>query len=367
MPDALLHLDDLDAEIVEGVTSRRTSCEREARESGFPLPLQHTSAWAAAQRKTDSLLVVLRDDAGACRGAFALERGRSRALPQHFVLRAERVGGSIAPDARIATAQTVAFLARSQPRVLFAAVELLSRDADARTSLALALADAGFRPHPAPRSYRHTLVLDLTPDADALFARLSRNTRRDIRTPGKRGLVVRPISDVALAPRLDALMRETMARTGGRYQPHDWRTMLAFSAGHPERLRIVGVFRDSDSSPDALVAFACGRGHGDHAEYHLGASTRAADLKVPLAYAPLWDLILWARQFGASWFDLGGVTDASLGDGDPLAGISDFKRYFAKDVVHVGEEWVFEPRPARAGLARVVSAGAAWLTHARSR
>jgi lipid II:glycine glycyltransferase (peptidoglycan interpeptide bridge formation enzyme) len=110
------------------------------------------------------------------------------------------------------------------------------------------------------------------------------------------------------------------------------------------------------------VAFALGFGHGDHGEYHLAGSMRAPDLKIPLAYPLLWDLVIWARRMGSTWFDFGGVTPARLGDDDELGGISDFKRYFSTTCVVVGEEWVLEPRRARAELANVVSAGAAWLT-----
>ena len=75
-----------------------------------------------------------------------------------------------------------------------------------------------------------------------------------------------------------------------------------------------------------------------------------------------WDLIVWAKRIGASWFDLGGVTAGSVGSGDPVGGISDFKRLFSKQMIDVAEDWEFEPRPVPARLATLVSAGAGWLS-----
>jgi lipid II:glycine glycyltransferase (peptidoglycan interpeptide bridge formation enzyme) len=78
-------------------------------------------------------------------------------------------------------------------------------------------------------------------------------------------------------------------------------------------------------------------------------------------YAVVWDLIRWAKENGARFFDFGGITVGSHGSNDPLGGISDFKRYFSERVVEVGAEWSFEPRPLQAYAARMVSSAAAFL------
>ncbi|MGQ0715412.1 MAG: hypothetical protein ACT4PJ_17070 [Gemmatimonadaceae bacterium] len=355
----------LDVEIVEGIGVRREQCEREALDAGLPLPLSHTLAWARACGDTDALLVVLRASE-SCAGVIAIERSRSRSLPGHQLWRGRRVGAAIAPEAYGAAARALAMLAQTHPRVLRVSLELFERDTECRSAFALALADVGFRTSPAPRSYSETLVLDLTVDGSALFESLPAKTRRDIRAAAKHGLEVRPITQVSLAPRLDDLLRETMARSGGVYRNHDWNALIELSELHPARLRIVGLFRSTDSGANELLAFAVGCGHGDHAEYSVAGSTRVPDLKVPLAYAVLWDLVKWAKGFGATWFDFGGVTPSKLAE-DSLGGISDFKRYFSKEQMTVGEEWVLEPRKARAGLANVVSASAAWFTAVRAR
>jgi lipid II:glycine glycyltransferase (peptidoglycan interpeptide bridge formation enzyme) len=111
---------------------------------------------------------------------------------------------------------------------------------------------------------------------------------------------------------------------------------------------------------ESLVAFAWGCLHGDYVTYEAGAATRTqATGNLALAYAPLWDLVAWARGLGAAWFDFGGVSMGTAGDAhDPLGGIADFKRFFCNEVISVGEDWVLEPRPARAFLARAVRAAA---------
>jgi lipid II:glycine glycyltransferase (peptidoglycan interpeptide bridge formation enzyme) len=76
----------------------------------------------------------------------------------------------------------------------------------------------------------------------------------------------------------------------------------------------------------------------------------------------MWDLIVWAKRAGATWFDFGGVTAGTAGSGDPLGGISDFKRLFSKERAEVAEDWVLEPRKLVARLARLVRSGAAWLS-----
>jgi lipid II:glycine glycyltransferase (peptidoglycan interpeptide bridge formation enzyme) len=128
------------------------------------------------------------------------------------------------------------------------------------------------------------------------------------------------------------------------------------------------MFRTDATGPKALLAFAWSHHHGDHAHYDASGSTRNTDIKAPLAYALIWDLCLWAKQHGATWFDFGGITagSAASGDADPVGGISDFKRYFSKTVVSVGEEWMLEPRPLRAKLARSISRAISYVSGLRS-
>lgn len=330
-------------------------CERELREAGFALPLSYRGAVGGVRPWAGSWHLELRGADGRCRGGFPIRPRPLRVAPGHRLLRVERFGATVADADLGAAADALARLVRDDPRTLRLDVELFSPHAAARARIAGVLAERGFRPADPPNVYVDTLRLDLAPDEDALFAALHRSARRNVREVTKHGLVVRPITDPALADRLDALLADTLARTGGRHVPQDWAGRIRLAAEHPELARLVGLFRGDGTDADALLAFAWGCNHGDHGQYSDAASTRPADVRIPLAYALLWDLICWSRRNGAAWFDLGGVTRGTLGDdGDPLGGISDFKRFFTRDLVSVGEEWVLDSFTVRARFARAV-------------
>ena len=68
-------------------------------------------------------------------------------------------------------------------------------------------------------------------------------------------------------------------------------------------------------------------------------------------YPVIWALIRWARDTGATWLDLGGITGGtSESNNDPLAGISEFKRKFGGEQLVIGEDWQFDIAPLRQHL-----------------
>jgi lipid II:glycine glycyltransferase (peptidoglycan interpeptide bridge formation enzyme) len=215
--------------------------------------------------------------------------------------------------------------------------------------------------------YSQTLAMDLVPSEEELFAKLHSTARRHIRAPGKKGLVLRPVTDPALGDRLESIFNETFRRTGTVPEQRPWEAIIKLSAAEPTRSRVVGIFDDAVPTPDGLIAFAWGCAQGRYATYEAGASVRRPDLgNTPLSYAPLWDLITWARRdTGSTQFDLGGIT--SGGPNDPRHGISEFKRYFSDNIVQVAEEWTMEPAPLRASLARAISSGVRRAAELRER
>ena len=357
----------LRVDVVAQVGAERALCERQAIDAGVALPLTHRCAWARLRSAAGSWFLAARDPDGTCRGGFAVDVRPSRALPGHLLLRAERFGGSMADDVREATLAALVALARRNRRVLRVNVEVFCRDDSRRGHIEETLKRHGMRPATENQRYAKTVAIDLAPDEGSILASFHATARRHIRAVAKHPVAVRPITDVSLAPRLDSLKLETMQRTGGTQARTDWAGPIALSAEHPHLSRIVGMFRTDREGPESLLAFAWGCAHGDHAHYDAAASTRHTDLRVPLAYALVWDLVRWARGTGAGWFDFGGITDGRFGEaGDRLGGISDFKRYFSREVVDVGGEWVLEPSRARAGLARAIGGGASWALRIRS-
>lgn len=182
--------------------------------------------------------------------------------------------------------------------------------------------------------------------------------RRHIRAPGKKGLEVRAITDDAFGGRIGELVQESHERSGGRSPKIDWKRQIAFSVAYPGLSRLVGTFDPSIGGERSLLGFAHAEMHGDHATYAHAGCTRRSRVNAPTTYAATWDLICWARETGARWFDLGGIPlddDFSAG---ALAGITEFKRFFSREIVTVGDEWTFEPRPLRAMLGASARAAA---------
>jgi hypothetical protein len=341
--------------VLKGPCPEREQCEAELLGAGVALPLFHRCEWGRAFGGPESWFLAARDGAGTCRGGFLVEVARSHALPKHLLLRVRHCGPMTVAGTLEAAFGALADQARRNSRVLRVNVELFSPDREFRTRAGRLLSTFGFHPAHKPRSYSNTLSIDLSSDEEAIFAQLSRSTRRNIRAIGKGAWKIKPIADGALGPRMEEMRKATLDRTGGNFVPRDWPPAIDFCARHPAQSRLVGLFRTDALGPDALLAYAWGLHHVDHAQYHDSAAVRDPEIKVPLAYGLIWDLICWGKHQGAGWFDMGGVTQGQFGDtDDPLGGISDFKRFFTKTVVPVGEEWEWEPRPTRAKLARII-------------
>ena len=293
-------------------------------------------------------------------GALAFENARSRSMPGHRVLSTQRLGigtgGVDEAGLREALAE-LCRLARDRWRVLRVTVDVFALDPESRQRTSGALRESGFRQVPMTRSYDRTLVMDLRPTEEALFAGIHKNARQGVRSIGRFPVRVSLATSKSLSSRLQDLSDETRGRTGGDRRRLDWDSIIELSADRPDLSRIAILERTDTSGPQALLAFAWGCMHGDVGEYSESGSSRSTDLKVSTSYSLLWDLILWSKRGGASWFDLGGITSGGTHSDDPLGGISDFKRRFSQRELEVGEQWELEPRPVRARLARLVSAG----------
>jgi hypothetical protein len=357
--------------VIEGPGGEWESCEAAIDALGTPLPLYHRAIWAR-QRMASGVrctLVSIAGPTGACRAAFAIESSASRALPGHRLLSVVRLGigtGGLDEFAMNEGLGYLASLAREDRSVLRASVEIFSLDAESRRIAGEFLSRHGFVRVPPSRTYERTLVLDLAPTEEQLFAGLHKNARQGIRNVSRFPVRVSTATSLSLAARLQELSDETRARTGGARRPLDWSAIIEMSAQAPQLSRIAVLERTDRVGPDRILAFAWGCLHGNVGEYSESGSTRADDLKVSTSYALLWDLISWARKGGALTFDLGGVTSGITHSGDPLGGISDFKRRFSQREIEVGEEWDLTPRPRRAMVAGIVSRAAGVLHSAKS-
>lgn len=258
------------------------------------------------------------------------------------VLRIPRFGRDIPADKIHPVIRRLVSLAQER-LVLRLHVEAWTEDVAQMNRIAECCEEAGFAPV-SSRSYRETIWINLARTEQELLASFHHTVRRHIRPRIEDGLTVLPIQSVAWAGRIDALMHESFARTGGCPPAIDWELMIQQSQSDPDRAHMVGLFKDTAAST-RLLAFALALRHGSVAEYAHAGSTRDPDLRVPLLYAPTWELMRWAKHSGARWWDFGGVPRGSSLAGGAVEGITDFKQYFSKNVVPVGREWALAPRP----------------------
>ena len=346
--------------IVPGFGADRVAVEGRLQAQGILIAVTERVELLRSFGHTDAVLLIVGGPTGETVRATNIAAAPSRALPGHRRLRVARFGGSDIAAADAALLKWVAEYGRRDLRCLALTVELFDRDAKRRARLASTLANLGFEKVKRLRTYQTTLALDLTPTAEELFARLTGDTRRSIRAPLKHKLELRPIEDIAFADRIAGMVAHTFARTGGTPPQLPWKKIIDVSARQPALSRISGVFDPHVPGPDSLVSFAWGVTRGEYTTYEAGATVRRKDLgSTSLGYAPLWDLVVWARANATSWFDFGGVTAGHHASAnDPVGGISAFKRSFCQNVVDVGEEWVLHPHPLRSAIASVLGSAA---------
>jgi len=342
-------------QVNEVATEARLVWEAAAAANGVPLALSDLERWHTMGLGPRSTLCVIHDRQEKLVGGFAVHRWPSRVLSGHCILRLERLGESIPSGAEPAAAGAVLALARRTPRVLRAVAELHDRDAARRARIAAALRATGFYCKGEVRTYERTLAIDLQRDDKALLGSFSAPARQRIRLAERSPLSVITIEDDTLIPQLEQIHRETYARTGEKAPAQPWNRLVAAAREAPDRLHIFGVML-TGAGTGRLVAFARALRHGTFVVYDAAGSTRLADRRIPLTYPAMWALIRWARDTGAKWLDLGGVTGGSSeSNNDPLAGISEFKRKFGGEDVVVAEDWHFDAAPLRERLVQSTS------------
>lgn len=335
----------------------------ELLEAGVPLPLEHRPSWIRDVAREKSWFVEVKsEEDGSLAAAFPMKRTTTRSLPGHYELRIARFGYAVEEAGLQAALEVLRRLVDERGRLLSLNVEMFVPDGERREALEEMARSTGYGRSDAQRRYRWTTRLDLSPDEDDLLMSFTGSCRRFIRDPEKKGYSVEPVEEDRWADRMDELWEETFSRTGAQSPPRVWRDHLRFARRQPDLYHIVGTFGPGRPAPESLKSFSCVQHNGDHAVYSDGASTRDVESGVALSYAPMWELIRWAKEHGCAWFDMGGISSGTYEDDeDPRGGISDFKRRFTEDVVEVGTEWEFRPDSLRTALSDRVSASASAL------
>ena len=188
------------------------------------------------------------------------------------------------------------------------------------------LAAAGFRRGPDIQPVRATLVLDLTPEPDALLAGCDKDTRWSIRQGGKRGVTLRRGTTDADLDAFYGLYAITGRRARfitrtAEYYRLTWRTLI--DAG----LADLWLAEADGAALAAAMTWHC----GERELYMYGASNDAGR-KVYAAYALQWHCIMEARIRGARTYDFGGVPVDLHDRHDTMHGPYLFKKGFGGTV-----------------------------------
>lgn len=185
--------------------------------------------------------------------------------------------------------------------------------------------------------FRNTLTIDLNASEDELMAAFSANTRRKVRTAGKKGVTIRPATEADL-PLLYQLYQVTGERDGFPIRPFAyyqlaWRDFMSAGLAH-------ALIAEFDSRAIAhVILFHFGR----KCWYFYGASANEERTRMP-NYALQWEAMKWAKSQGYALYDMWGAPD-NFNEQDALWGVYKFKRGFRGDVIrHIGA-WDFVPQP----------------------
>ncbi len=204
--------------------------------------------------------------------------------------------------------------------------------------------------HPAIRRSKfniqppRTIVVDLRGSEDEILARMKQKTRYNIRLAEKKGVSVRPWSDIA---GFHELIRVTGGRDGFAVHSLDY-YRRAYELFHGEGACELLVAEYESQPLAALMVFR----QGPRAWYLYGASNDQERNRMP-AYLLQWVAMRWAKERGAVEYDLWGVPDeeealleASFETrGDDLWGVYRFKRGFGGELRRAAQAWdvVFNP------------------------
>jgi len=330
------------ARLTRTLDSETDAFETELR-ARVELPLFQRHAWLKCS-SIEHHLMQLRDPSGAPAMQAALRVERPRRMPTFGRAYATKLGAGISAEAEWFGVRALRALACEAGDLVSLRLQPYRREiADLRDFEGRARR-AGYA-LAEPVGVTRTLVVDLAASADERIAAMSKKTRAKIRHKSRANIEVRDLDGSRWIPSCIAATNESMARTRGGTTHYDFAAVFALREADPSCIKALGVFLPE--RPDELLAFVIAVRHGAMAEYAVAGSVGHPMLRsMPFNYFLLWELIAWARDGGAQWLDLGGLTDG--GPGDPRAGISDFKRHFSERDVELGREFNVNLQPARA-------------------
>jgi hypothetical protein len=192
-----------------------------------------------------------------------------------------------------------------------------------------------------------TRIIDLMPPIEEVLAGFPAKIRTKLKVKKPEEVRVDALKSRKHIPALRASLNDSFDRSTAQEHSYDFDGLFDILDASPEAAAAFGLFLSDDwNSPKAFIT---GVGSPPLFEYAVAGSLSNDRLRqLPFNYILLWRLIEAAKTRGATTFDMGGITDG--GTGDPLAGISDFKRRFPGFETSVGREMLLKLRPLRCRL-----------------
>lgn len=204
---------------------------------------------------------------------------------------------------------------------------------------------SGWIPSP-PIQPRRTVLVSLEGSEEEILARMKQKTRYNIRLAEKKGIIIRPDSDM---DRFHEMMKITGSRDSfGVHAGEYYRA--AYSLFHPAGNCECFTAFFEETPLASLMVFAMGKASW----YMYGASTEVERNRMP-TYLLQWEAMRWAKSRGCQVYDLWGIPDLEeneLEDGfsghdshDGLWGVYRFKRGFGGEIARSVGAWdrVYNP------------------------
>lgn len=174
-----------------------------------------------------------------------------------------------------------------------------------------------------------TAMLDLTLDDDTLMAGMTQTGRRHLRKAIKAGVTCRPMESREEAVVANTIMAQMAIETGlVTDSQHDFLPHFDHLSRNPEQGSCLVTCVDGEIF-GAAVNYAEGT-----LGYNMLIATRS-DVKVPRAYALMWDSARALRAIGCTRFDMVGYPDPETETDEGAAGRGAFKRSLGPEIVRV--------------------------------
>jgi peptidoglycan pentaglycine glycine transferase (the first glycine) len=179
---------------------------------------------------------------------------------------------------------------------------------------------------------RRTIVVDISGTEEEILGRMKQKCRYNIRLAEKKGVSVRPWSDIN---GFHSLMNTTADRDGFGVHSLDYYDRV-YRLFHPVGMAEMLVAEFEGKPLAALMVFS----RGKRAWYLYGASSDEERNRMP-AYLLQWEAMRWAKSKGADEYDLWGVPDENENTlesqfesrQDGLWGVYRFKRGFGGKIL----------------------------------